>query len=246
MKIETADISHEHVPGWCAKAVMLAGLGPAIQWSGDLGKFTNGRFMGMIGTREPQPSSSRIMAEIAIELAARKAIIVSGGARGTDLVCHLAALKSEGRTIVCVPGGLQRLDREYWRPELMEYHGSENLLFLSVFPPDQEVNRQTPVIRNRLIAALSEALTVGEASPESGSFHCVYQARKSATPIFFFEQENADERLKLIHKDLLRRGAKSFTRCDLELLIALHKASADYRNEIKEIEKAQLDLFPAE
>lgn len=95
-------------------------------------------------------------------------VIVSGGARGADQAAHLAAIRAKKPTIVFVPSGLSRLfpvDLQTWVKPVLESGG----LFVSLCQPGEIVRRSRFEARNRLIAAISHAVFVAEASRRSGS-----------------------------------------------------------------------------
>lgn len=93
--------------------------------------------------------------------------IISGGAYGIDAVSHQGALAVEGKTIAVMAGGLDE-----WYPKCnssLLTKISETGLVISELPIGIRPTRVGFLIRNRVIAALSKATIVVEASARSGA-----------------------------------------------------------------------------
>lgn len=199
----------------------------------------------MIGTRFPSITSEEAISILARELAREKAIVVSGGAIGTDVAAHLAALRVGGETIVIAPQGLGTLPAG-WRAPLLD-EGRERMLLLSPFGVMQVQTKQTPVVRNRLVAALSEAIVVGEAGLSSGTMHCLNNGREMGVPLFLLEApKDASGELHRLHKALRRGGARVYTHreaSDPALVREILAAARERARVLAEIREAQLDLF---
>jgi DNA processing protein len=137
-----------------------------------------------VGTREPTALAEELAHLLAYQLASAGVTVVSGGARGIDHAAHRGALEGGGATIIVLPAGLAALESHRWDHWLADDHVADRMLFLSPFPPETPISRQTPVIRNRLTAALAEAVVVVEAGQTSGTWHCVRHAESLAVPVF--------------------------------------------------------------
>lgn len=240
-------IDDEDLPPAPRMAVIRAGLGPQWHWSGNLELASREPRIAIVGTRQPGKESLDAVEALAQQLTFRDAVIVSGAAVGTDMTAHLAALSAGGSTIVCLPQGYDATSWSRWRPALRRSATAENLLLLSPFTPDQPITRQTPVIRNRLIAALAEVIVVGEALPSSGTHSCTRAARDLGIPIFFLaHREPGNTELALLHRSLENGGAVPFAVEEAlgpELPAAIFSAAARWRRDHARQEKAQLKLF---
>ncbi|MCC5875385.1 MAG: DNA-processing protein DprA [Candidatus Sumerlaeia bacterium] len=228
-----------------AESVARAAVGSALHWAGPVAMAERSPRIGMIGTRQPASSSSRAIDVLAGLIVKDGGIIVSGGAIGTDLVAHLAALRGGGETIVAVPQGLGCLPTDWRSPLLKE--GGGRLLLLSPFGVMQEPTRQTPVVRNRLIAALSEALVVGEAGMTSGTMHCLRAAREMGVPLFLLRcGEEAEPGVRNFQENMSDEGARIFEAAEadtVELKEEILTAATRRREELAAIREAQLRLF---
>lgn len=236
------------LPRALAGAMERAGAGSDLHWSGPVELAARVPRIGMIGTREPTTAGAEVMGLLAGALARSGAVIVSGAALGVDMAAHAGAIRGGGATIACLPQGLHRIDGGRWRPALL-HAPKGRVLLLSPFGANQWPTRQTPVIRNRLIAALSEVLVVGEASMGSGTFHCLGAARRMGVPVFFLDAADrggAPEELLRFHRALEARGARRFRAGEAgggELPRAIEEAAARFRAEALAREGAQTQLF---
>ena len=125
------------------------------------------RIAAIVGTRRATPYGRRLAREIATGLVEMGWAVVSGMARGIDGAAHTAALDAAGATIGVLGSGLDFTYPAVHRPlyRRMERHG----LLLSEFPPEI---RPAPGLfprRNRIIAALAEAVVVVQAPERSGA-----------------------------------------------------------------------------
>ncbi|MGB8952210.1 MAG: DNA-processing protein DprA [Candidatus Aminicenantales bacterium] len=122
--------------------------------------------VAVIGARKPSPYGRAVAERLAEDLASRGIVVVSGLARGIDSIAHWGALKG-GKTIAVLGSGLENI----YPPEnrRLAQKISENGAVISEYPLDAEPLGFHFPQRNRIIAGLSSALVVVEASRKSGS-----------------------------------------------------------------------------
>ncbi len=148
---------------------------PHVLWvRGDLEWLEASPTVAIVGARAATPYGEAVAADLAAELAASGVIVVSGAAYGIDGAAHRAALTTDGRTVAFLAGGV---DRAYPR-------GHEALL--SSIAASGAVISETPcgaaptkwrfLSRNRLIAALADAVVIVEAGHRSGSLNTAAHA----------------------------------------------------------------------
>ncbi len=142
---------------------------------------TLARSIGIVGTRNPTTYGSRIASEFAAGLSDHEWAIVSGGAFGIDSAAHRGALAVEGDTVAILGGGVRSIfpsgnDRLF--TEITD-HG---LLLSEVLPTVSAVPHRF-LIRNRLIAALSQGTLVVEAAHRSGSLRTARDAAELLRPV---------------------------------------------------------------
>ena len=141
---------------------------PVAIWAkGDLSILDRRPGIAIVGTRRATAYGLRVTREIATALTRAGAWIASGLARGIDAAAHVAALDADGSTVAVLGTGLDRV----YPPA----HGAlqrtigENGLLLSELAPDDLANGGSFARRNRLIAALVDAVLVVEAPLKSGA-----------------------------------------------------------------------------
>lgn len=223
-------------------ALETAGLGGELCWAGATSLCEQRPRIGMIGTRQPSPESVAAIEALAGRLIAGDAVVVSGAAQGTDMAAHRGALGRGGKTIVCVPRGLGDIRWANWRKEFVGLEESGLLLLLAPFAVYQPMTRQTPIVRNRLIAGLSDALVVGEARKDSGTQWCVQFAQRIGVPIFYLRQDEPTNG----ELGAVGRNETSFSLDDAfgEKLVGTILARANlYTRERQRAARAQMELF---
>ena len=123
--------------------------------------------LSYIGSRNTTPYGERMAKEICGKLVQKGVNIVNGMARGIDAVALRAALDAGGRGIAVLGSGI---DNPYPSSSRDIYDRlKENGLILSEYPLKTPPRKEHFPMRNRIVAALSHGLVVGESSKLSGS-----------------------------------------------------------------------------
>src|SRR5699024_10165465 len=117
------------------------------------------------GSRAATSYGMTVTGEIADDLARREHVVVAGGAYGVEGEAHRAALAAGGSTVAVMAGGVDRLYPS-GHAEMLGRIGDLGLL-VSEAPPGAEPSRHRFIARTRLMAAVSEATVVTEASNRS-------------------------------------------------------------------------------
>ena len=140
------------------------------------------RTVGIIGTRTPTERGKDICEKIVEELKEYNVSIISGLAYGIDSIAHRAAVKNDMPTIAILGSSLDRI-----------YPGSnmdlaknicKNGALLSEFPLGTKPDRENFPKRNRIIAALSDALIVIESAIKGGSIITAEYANSYSKDVF--------------------------------------------------------------
>lgn len=137
--------------------------------------------LGIIGARKFTPYGSAIARRFSNWAAGRGVCVVSGAAVGCDQEAHRGALAADGTTVAVLGCGA----------DVVYPSGSSELLdavkdsgcIVSELPWGTRPARWTFVRRNRLIAALSDALLVVEAGLPSGTFSTAEMANDLSRPV---------------------------------------------------------------
>jgi DNA processing protein len=159
-------------PGYPASLSELA-LPPAAIYV--RGRLPEGPAVTIVGSRRMDLYGREVAEWFGRELAAAGAVVVSGFARGIDAAAHRGALAApEGRTVAVLGCGLA-VDYPRGHARLGDEIAARGAL-VSEFPPDTQPAQWQFPVRNRILAALSQATLVVRAGARSGSLITVRYA----------------------------------------------------------------------
>jgi DNA protecting protein DprA len=135
--------------------------------------------VSVVGTREVTEEGERRARRLARELAAAGVVVMSGLARGVDTAAHKGAIDASGSTIAVIGTPLQKaspIENADLQIEIATKH-----LLVSPFPENSPIFKGNFPKRNRVMALLSDATVIVEASDTSGTLHqaaeCLRQGR---------------------------------------------------------------------
>ncbi len=123
--------------------------------------------VSMVGTRSPSGYGAVITERFAGDIASAGGVIISGLAYGVDGLAHRKALAVGGKTIAVLAGGFDKV-----------YPAEHNGLFREICEKGLVISELRPDIkalkfhfpqRNRIVAALADALLITEAGAKSGT-----------------------------------------------------------------------------
>jgi DNA processing protein len=136
----------------------------------------------VVGTRRTTPLGLRATEQFATAFAAAGILVVSGMALGVDARAHRAVLDIRGATAAVLGSGVDvvypQLNR--WLYEKIRSDG----VIMSELPPGAPPAPWTFPHRNRLLAALGDAVLVTEAPPGSGALQTVDAALELGRLVF--------------------------------------------------------------
>ncbi len=140
--------------------------------------------VAILGDKDVSDKGEMITFEASRQLANHRIPVVSGYARGADLIAHRSALVSGGTTIALVPYGIFHLSV----PEILrDVMNPDTMAVVSTFYPTREPNKFNAFIRNKLICAISCAVYIVEAPAEGGIFEAAKSANNLKVPLFTTE-----------------------------------------------------------
>lgn len=123
--------------------------------------------VAIVGSRRPGSPGLALARSLACALAERGAVVVSGLALGIDAAAHQGSLDAGGRTVAVLGGGVDRPSpRRNLR--LAESVVRDGLLLSEYWPGTLPAPWRFPA-RNRIVAAISDAVVVVEAGARSGA-----------------------------------------------------------------------------
>ena len=161
--------------------------------------------VSIVGTRAASEYGLRHTRRIAQELAKSGVCIVSGLALGVDAAAHEGALSANGRTIAVLGGALDKFypeENRALRDRILEAGGS----VVSEYPMGVAPNRYSFLLRNRIIAGLSQGTLVTEGPLRSGALRTASDAGDYGREVFALPGSVDAPNSALPHK-LLADGA---------------------------------------
>lgn len=150
------------------------------------------RTVGIIGTRSPTENGRIITQKIVNHLAAYNVTIISGLAYGIDACAHKASLDAKLPTIGLLGNGLDKVypsEHRGLQEKMIEHDGA----LVTEFNYETGPDRQNFPMRNRLIAAMSDALIVIESKEKGGSIITAEYANEYNKDVFAVPGRTTDE-----------------------------------------------------
>lgn len=141
--------------------------------------------VAIVGARDVSEEGKSRAYKLAKELARAGVVVVSGLAKGVDTAAHLGAIQSGGNTIAVIGTPITKAYPAE-NADLQEEIYREHLL-LSPFAPGEAVFKGNFPKRNRVMALLSDATVIVEASDTSGSLHQAAECVRSGRWLFIMK-----------------------------------------------------------
>lgn len=160
----------------------LGAHAPLALWvRGDAGALRAGAPVSIVGARAASAYGEAVAGELAGDLAATGAVVISGGAYGIDGAAHRAALGVGSATVAFLAGGV---DRAYpiGHQQLFDRIRASGAV-ISEVPCGAAPTKWRFLQRNRLIAAAGLATVVVEAGWRSGSLNTAGHACALGRPL---------------------------------------------------------------
>jgi DNA processing protein len=163
--------------------------------------------VSIVGTRSPSDEGREAAHRIASELASQGVTIVSGLADGVDTAAHTGAISVAGQTIAVLGTPLSQVYPAKNRD--LQHLIMENHLAVSQFPDGHPVRPGNFVMRNRVMALMSDATVIVESGERGGSLHQGWEAIRLGRPLFIRHPVMSDKRL-LWPREMQKYGAVEF------------------------------------
>lgn len=167
--------------------------------------------VSIVGSRDASFHGLTRAAKLAHDLAGRRAVVVSGLAKGIDAAAHRAAIAAGGRTIAVLGTPLDQaypVENAALQRLIMEQH-----LALSQFPIGHPSGRSNFPRRNRTMALLTDATVIVEAKDRSGSLIAGWEALRLGRRMFIMRSA-VEKRGLSWPAQMLRYGAEVLTKTD--------------------------------
>jgi DNA processing protein len=153
----------------------------SIYCAGNL-KLLSNPAVSIVGTREVSEEGRVRAKRLARELVASGIVVVSGLARGIDAAAHGGAIEANGRTIAVIGTPLDKAypaENAELQMEIYQHH-----LLVSPFREGETTFRSNFPKRNRVMAAISDATVIVEASDTSGTLHQAAECQRLGRWLF--------------------------------------------------------------
>jgi DNA processing protein len=212
--------------------------------TGTLPKRDNIKWLTVVGTRNNSKYGALVCEKLLASLAGTPTVIISGLARGIDSIALQSAL-SNNIPCIAVPGS--GLDASALYPQsntgLAEKIVQNNGCLLSEFEPSQKAELWTFPRRNRIMAGLSDAVLIIEATEKSGTLITARLATEYNRDVLTVPGDIFSDNTTGSHQ-LLRLGATPIT-CVEDLHEALGFSDGENFTEAtkKHVEQKRLALL---
>lgn len=142
-------------------------------------------FSGIVGTRDIDQYGRDITRELVRQLTSNPStVIVSGLALGVDIEAHKAAIANGLPTIAVLPTGLDTVYPACHRRYEGNFKERKDCALVSPFAPGTEPSPVNCLLRNRVIAALCDNLTVTESKIKGGALVTAKYAAEYNRPVY--------------------------------------------------------------
>jgi DNA processing protein len=168
-------------PGYPERLLRLGARAPLRLWFTGAPFFLPRRAVAVVGARAASGAGRTFAQALAAELARRGHVVVSGGALGIDAAAHEGALAAGGLTWAVLGCGVDVIYPDRHGPLFGRVAQQGGLL--SEYPPGTPPRAGQFPARNRLIAALADAVVLVEAAGRSGALITAALAHKLAIPV---------------------------------------------------------------
>lgn len=169
--------------------------------------------VSVVGSRKASPQGLTRARRIAKLLAERGVVVVSGLAEGVDAAAHTATIEAHGRTIGVLGTGLDQCfprSNAALQQSMMQEH-----LVISQFEPGSTTQMWHFPLRNRLMAMISNATVIVEASEKSGTQSQGWEALRLGRSLFILESVVARSDLTW-PSQMIAYGAKTLSDSNLD------------------------------
>ena len=175
---------------------------PLIFYRGNL-DLCDYRSVGFCGSRAASEKGLAVTEKCCRQLVEQNIAVVSGYAKGVDLISHRTALLEKGKTIIVLAEGMFHY-RE--KQEVRGLMNPENSLILSQFPPSLTWKGQQAMRRNSTIIALSNAMVLVESGVTGGTYAAGEECIRRHIPLFVVDFAQPTGPSAEANPEFIRRG----------------------------------------
>jgi DNA processing protein len=188
-----------------------------VYYAGNL-TLLDGPCVSIVGTREVSADGRARARRLARELTNAGVVVVSGLAKGVDTAAHTSAIESGGSTVAVIGTPINKAYPAE-NADLQETIYADHLL-LTPFRIGEATTRASFPKRNRVMAAVSDATVIVEASDTSGTLHQAAECDRLGRWLFIMRTVAEDPNLTWPAK-FLKRPKVAVLRSTAELVDAI-------------------------
>ena len=177
--------------------------------------------VAIVGTRTVSAAGAMRARRLAKELAARNIVVVSGLAKGVDTEALRAAIAAHGQVAAVIGTPLQRaypIENAGLQEDIAGHH-----LLITPFAPGTKTFPNHFPERNRIMAAVSDATVIIEASDTSGTLHQAAECQRLGRWLFI--AKNVMDDPSLAWPGRFQSYERTRTLSDISDLLAVLQAS---------------------
>jgi DNA processing protein len=165
------------------KLIQIDSPPPILFFSGSIEPLNTAPCISIVGTRMPTSYGKEFLQQLIAALKDLGVVVISGLAYGIDITAHKESIQNNVITYGVVAHGLKTVYPAAHRPYVGELIRSGGGIISDYFS-EEIPNRENFPKRNRIIAGLSSATLVIEASHNSGTLITADQARSFKRKVF--------------------------------------------------------------
>lgn len=155
------------------------------------------------GSRKVSDKGINIAKDCVEQLVLEDCVIVSGYAKGVDMITHYTALNNKGNTIIILPEGINFFSI---KSDLKDIWDWDKVLVISEFKPTEKWMASRAMKRNETIIGMSDIIVVVEAGDTGGSLDAGEKTLSFGKPLFV-PQYSVIPESALGNNILLKKGA---------------------------------------
>ncbi|WP_297812321.1 DNA-processing protein DprA [uncultured Helicobacter sp.] len=197
-----------------------------IFYCGDLDLLQK-RKITIVGTRNPNPYAQSFTQILARKLVQKGAVVVSGGALGTDIIAHLAAMPN---TIMISPSSLDIIYPRTNAKIIQQIY--QKALILSPFDSPYKPHSFSFLERNKLVVSLGECVIIPQADLQSGSMQSANYALSLGKKVFVLPHQIGQSQ----GTQSLAQSSKAQVIWEVDALIESLGFCKDCRQDFKDID----------
>ena len=169
---------------------LLKGSAPPVIFGAGPAALLNKPSVGIVGSREIDQILMETAETLGRGIAKTGAVMVSGGARGSDRMGMSGAIEYGGDVVGILSGDLDRLSRQ---PDLRSWLENETLCLVSHVHPGTGFSAGNAMARNKLIYTLAEAtIVISTAEGTGGTWSgAVENLKRQWAPLLIWTGEGA-------------------------------------------------------